>query len=278
MHARARAGAIGCADSTYALIAALKSINRLRGVLTREVVNFPHTLGLGVIESLVACPVSHRQLPKRRRKREQTRSGYLDYSTFFGFSLHSATMVRVKFRYLVVNFLYPQPSTTAKNGKNAPPLPDLVQIHSPTPDALHQGSIMRMVRDGVEELYGDYGAGMISAGLKVNYFSPSTSTAIIRCPRDHYAMVWAALTFITHLPTKPVEIPVVIRVLRVSGTIKKAEEEVIRRSKIIVKRAKAWEGKETLPMVQSVEKAVEKARAGEVLVEVESGSEDGMSE
>jgi len=190
-----------------------------------------------------------------------------------------AAMVRVKFRYLVVNFLYPEPSRTSKT---AHPLPDLVQIHSPTPDAIHAGSIMRMVRDGVEDLYGDYGSGMISAGLKVNYYSASTSTAIIRCPRDHYAMVWAALTFITHLPTKPVETPVVVRVLRVSGTIKKAEEEVIRRSQIIVKRAKAWEAGGTLampmPMLQSVERAVDKARVGEVMASVDEGSEDEMRE
>ncbi|KAH9882060.1 hypothetical protein J1614_001232 [Plenodomus biglobosus] len=178
-------------------------------------------------------------------------------------------MVRVKFRYLVVNFLYPEPITTTTPKPNTPPapLPDLIQIHSPTPDALHQGLIMRMVRDGVEHLYGDYGAGMISAGLKVNYFSPSTSTAILRCPRDHYTMVWAALTFTTHLPTKPLETPVVVRVLRVSGTIKKAEQEVIRRSKLFVQRVRAWEvqaqaqglGGLTIPMVVSVEKAVARA-------------------
>ncbi|KAL6710048.1 RNA-binding protein pop5 [Coniothyrium glycines] len=70
-------------------------------------------------------------------------------------------MVRVKFRYLVVNFLYPEPT-----GKSKTQLPDLVQIHSPTPDGLHIGLLMRMIRDEVTDLYGDYGMGMISAGLK----------------------------------------------------------------------------------------------------------------
>lgn len=70
-------------------------------------------------------------------------------------------MVRVKNRYLVVNFLYPEPAPKSKTQ-----LPDLVQIHSPTPDALKQGFIVRMIRDGVEELFGDYGAGMVSSGLK----------------------------------------------------------------------------------------------------------------
>ncbi|KAF1942990.1 hypothetical protein EJ02DRAFT_453712 [Clathrospora elynae] len=184
-------------------------------------------------------------------------------------------MVRVKNRYLVVNFLYPEPAPKSKTQ-----LPDLIQIHSPSPDAFSAGKLVRMIRDGVEELYGDYGSGMIASSLKVNYCSPSTSTAIIRCPRDHYEMVWAALTYITRLP-KPLDIPVVMRVVRVSGTIKKAEEEVIRRSQQIIKRARAWEGTGGLPMLQSVEKAVDKERRNEieVLATVDDGSEsEGMSE
>lgn len=70
-------------------------------------------------------------------------------------------MVRVKNRYLVVNFLYPEPAAKSKAQ-----LPDLVQIHSPTPDAFKSGFIVRMIREGVEELFGDYGLGMVSSGLK----------------------------------------------------------------------------------------------------------------
>jgi ribonuclease P/MRP protein subunit POP5 len=70
-------------------------------------------------------------------------------------------MVRVKFRYLVVNFLYPEPTS-----KQRAPLPDLVQIHSPTPDAFNAGALMRLLRDAVEDLYGDYGSGMVSSSLK----------------------------------------------------------------------------------------------------------------
>ena len=70
-------------------------------------------------------------------------------------------MVRVKNRYLVVNFLYPEPPAKSKTQ-----LPDVIQIHSPTPDALKQGVIVRMIRDGVEDLFGDYGSGMVSSGLK----------------------------------------------------------------------------------------------------------------
>lgn len=60
-----------------------------------------------------------------------------------------------------MNFLYPEPAAKSKTQ-----LPDLVQIHSPTPDAFHAGVMVRMVREGVEELFGEYGMGMISSGLK----------------------------------------------------------------------------------------------------------------
>ncbi|KAH7395054.1 Rpp14/Pop5 family-domain-containing protein [Phaeosphaeria sp. MPI-PUGE-AT-0046c] len=187
-------------------------------------------------------------------------------------------MVRVKFRYLVVNFLYPSPLPSSKS---KPSVPHLVQIHSPTPDAFHAGLLVRLIRTQIEDLYGDYGMGMVSPGLKINYWSPSTSTAIVRCPRDHYDMVWAALTYITHLP-KPVDLSVVVRVVRVSGTIRKAEEEVIRRAKHIVERAKRWEGEGTdVPMVESVQRAADRERkdAEEVLVRVDtSEGEEDMSE
>jgi len=93
-------------------------------------------------------------------------------------------------------------------------------------------------------------------------------------------MVWAALTYITHLP-KPLDTPVVIRVVRVSGTIKKAEEEVIRQSQHIIKRTRAWDGTGELPMLQSVEKAADKERQreSEVLARIDGGDEsEDMSE
>lgn len=91
-------------------------------------------------------------------------------------------------------------------------------------------------------------------------------------------MVWAALTYVTKLPR--VDTPVVCRVVRVSATIRKAEEEVIRRSQKIIKRAKAWEGRGADPMLNSVEKSVEKERKRDnVLAVVDQGEEsDEMSE
>lgn len=85
----------------------------------------------------------------------------------------------------------------------------------------------------------------------VIYLSPATSTAIIRVSRDHYRLVWAALTFITKLP-KPIEEACCIRVVRCSGTIKKAEEEAVRRAREFIVRARLQGG----GGMEGVEKAV----------------------
>lgn len=77
---------------------------------------------------------------------------------------------------------------------------------------------------------------MLTRSTTVKYFSPATSTAIIRVSRDYYRLVWTALTYITHLP-RPIDQPCVIQVVRVSGTIRKAEEEAVRRARISIRRA-----------------------------------------
>lgn len=86
---------------------------------------------------------------------------------------------------------------------------------------------------------------------KVKYLSPATSTAIIRCPRAAYRFVWAALTYLNAIPaptssaaaaaTKKSEMTMrnaVFRVVRVSGTMRKAEEEAIRRARREIGRTK----------------------------------------
>ncbi|KAF2083128.1 hypothetical protein K490DRAFT_70161 [Saccharata proteae CBS 121410] len=148
-------------------------------------------------------------------------------------------MVRLKHRYLLVNFLYPQPDSTPP--KPLANLPDLVRFHHPSSDKLNPGLLLKLIRETLVDLFGDYGAGMCGGTLQVKYLSPATSTAIIRVSRDHYRMLWAALTYITRLP-HPIGQECVVHVVRVSGTIRKAEEEAIRRAKQSVLRAQQEAG------------------------------------
>ncbi|EFQ97010.1 Rpp14 family protein [Nannizzia gypsea CBS 118893] len=164
-------------------------------------------------------------------------------------------MVRLKHRYLLVNILYP-PQT----GSQKAPLDGKafhLQLHRPTADALTPQALARLVREAVAEMFGDWGMGRLggagAGAVSVKYLSPATSTAIIRCPRASYRLVWSALTYTSSLAVSSTagrqnanendqQQRCVFRVVRVSGTMKKAELEAIRRARVeVVKLTKEWE-------------------------------------
>lgn len=77
----------------------------------------------------------------------------------------------------------------------------------------------------------------------IKYFSPATSTFILRVSRKDYRIAWAALTFMHGVAVDggrdgAVSRECVFRVVRVSGTMKKAEEEAIRRAREMILRAR----------------------------------------
>lgn len=71
----------------------------------------------------------------------------------------------------------------------------------------------------------------------MKYLSSATSTFILRVSRAHYRIVWAALSLMNSLPIKNGK-NCVFRVVRVSGTIRKAEEEAIRRAREMILKAR----------------------------------------
>jgi ribonuclease P/MRP protein subunit POP5 len=73
--------------------------------------------------------------------------------------------------------------------------------------------------------------------IAVKYLSPATSTFILRISRANYRIAWAALSFMNEVPVKDGK-KCVFRVVRVSGTIRKVEEEAIRRARDIMLRAR----------------------------------------
>ncbi|KAF2152457.1 hypothetical protein K461DRAFT_278685 [Myriangium duriaei CBS 260.36] len=147
-------------------------------------------------------------------------------------------MVRLKHRYLLLQILYLDGSSS---------LPGSLAFHSPSSDTLTASILARTIRDSVAEQFGDYGAGLTSASLQVKYFSNPTSTAILRVSRAHHRLVWAACTTLTHLPDRAKSRrECVIRVLRVSGTIKKAELEAVKRAKQVIETARRAGGGELL--------------------------------
>ncbi|CAJ2513895.1 Uu.00g020140.m01.CDS01 [Anthostomella pinea] len=137
-------------------------------------------------------------------------------------------MVRIKERYLLVNILYP-----SEIGSR-PDIPDVVVINQPTTDELTPVALMRGIRAEVAAFFGDHGSGAIEgAAFSVKYSSPATSTFIIRTSRASYRYVWTALTFMDIVPVKHGK-PCTFQVVHVSGTIRKAEEEAIRRARNLI--------------------------------------------
>jgi ribonuclease P/MRP protein subunit POP5 len=163
-------------------------------------------------------------------------------------------MVRVKHRYLLLDILYPEPSSWPTSSTIKTKLPSQtdaqLRIHSPTSDALTPALLAKMVREEVAEIFGDWGVGRLG-GVSVKYLSPATSTAIIRCPRASFRLVWTALTYMSQVPDfnnggMKKGAPAaggkmrscVFRVVKVSGTMKKVEEEAIRRARREISRLK----------------------------------------
>ncbi|KAH8912247.1 hypothetical protein BR93DRAFT_963436 [Coniochaeta sp. PMI_546] len=145
-------------------------------------------------------------------------------------------MVRFKERYLLVNILHPTGDTsTAK--KTDQPVSGILIYNQPTTDHVTPQSLLRAIRAQVAILFGDYGSGAVDRNLQVKYLSLATSTFILRVSRTHYRLVWAALTSMNELPAKNGK-PCTFRVVRVSGTIRKIEEDAIRRAKQIMLAAK----------------------------------------
>lgn len=83
-------------------------------------------------------------------------------------------MVRLKHRYLLVNILYPETAATKPPGSSsAQHTPDIIQFNQPTSDKLNPQLLARIIRDGVGELFGDYGSGMAAGGLVGKFYHSS---------------------------------------------------------------------------------------------------------
>ncbi|KAJ4389837.1 RNA-binding protein pop5 [Gnomoniopsis smithogilvyi] len=144
-------------------------------------------------------------------------------------------MVRIKERYLLVNIIYPEASRD--QSKNS--ISDILVYNQPTVDTFNGRTFTRAIKNEITNLFGDYGAGAVERTLRVKYQSNATSTCIIQCSREHYRLVWAALTMINRVPTKdgPGK-PCIFQVKRVSGTIKQVEQEAVRRARLLILAAR----------------------------------------
>ncbi|KAK3064255.1 hypothetical protein LTS18_008830 [Coniosporium uncinatum] len=159
-------------------------------------------------------------------------------------------MVRIKNRYLLLHILYPTTTTTTTTTTTittsvSSPANDLLLLsHTPSPASLTPQLLLRHIRSHLSLLFGDYGAGVVGGSLALKYFSAATSTAMLRVARQHYRMVWAAVSWIARLPKGVLagEGECVVRVVRVSGSIRSCGEECVRRAKEEILRVRRGSG------------------------------------
>lgn len=171
-------------------------------------------------------------------------------------------MVRLKHRYLVLQLLYPStpPASAATTNSTASPSVSkmavpLILLHAPTSNSFDARALLTLLRSQLFSLFGDTGAAAVAASLKVMYFSGATSTAIVRCRREGWRLLWAACAFVREIEVvggrdrtggsargsggggKGKEVrECVVRIVRVSGTVRKCEEEVVRRARAVIGR------------------------------------------
>ncbi|KAI9831721.1 MAG: hypothetical protein M1826_003052 [Phylliscum demangeonii] len=91
--------------------------------------------------------------------------------------------------------LAPPPPPPPPPKSHSTQIPDMIRFHRPTPSTLTIPILLRLIRAHIGTLYGDYGVGVTGSSLSIKYFSPATSTFIVRVGRDHYRLVWAVLAF-----------------------------------------------------------------------------------
>lgn len=163
-------------------------------------------------------------------------------------------MVRLKTRYILFEILHPQ------NLATIPTVPDPKdqhdnnnnnsdQRHNTTPspldldpkvatalslrhsiDSIETYSLLKLIREAVEQNFGVQGAGSVKDNLILKYFSPRTHVGILRVSRPYVRKAWASLSLINKINDRPV----IIKVLRVSGTIQKSEKAAIQRDKYMI--------------------------------------------
>ena len=138
-------------------------------------------------------------------------------------------MVRLKSRYILFEIIYPDglDRLPSRSEKSLASFNSNVQLRQPSAKTLDSRKIVKIIREAIQSNFGDYGAGATGSTLMVKYFSPITSTGIIRVSRDHVRILWAALSYITNIMNRNA----IIQVVRVSGTIKKCEQAAISRNK-----------------------------------------------
>ena len=107
-------------------------------------------------------------------------------------------MVKFKSRYLLIETLY-------EGERNRP---------------FDASKIANILKNVVENFFGDIGLGRLNKNLQVKYMNNYTNMLIIRVGKENLKLIWTALALINEIDG----INMRMHIIGVSGTIKKAEK------------------------------------------------------
>lgn len=113
-------------------------------------------------------------------------------------------MVKFKSRYILLEILSNQTTQTTS-------FPSL---------RLKPETLADRINKEVNSLYGDRGTGLLKSNFQVKYLNEITNLVIIRVSRDFFPKLHLVLTLMKSIENKEVR----VKILHVSGTIKKIEE------------------------------------------------------
>ncbi|XP_076370040.1 POP5 ribonuclease P/MRP subunit [Tachypleus tridentatus] len=110
-------------------------------------------------------------------------------------------MVRVKQRYFLVEII---PTASRRHLQT--------ELHP----SINERSILRSVRESVEEIHGDFGVGVTQAGFTIKMFNSKTSVFVLRVRRGPHVLVASALSFVRRIGNTSLT----LKTLHLSGTIR----------------------------------------------------------
>ncbi|KAG0668058.1 hypothetical protein C6P45_005109 [Maudiozyma exigua] len=143
-------------------------------------------------------------------------------------------MVRLKSRYVLFEITYPSQTLTNNDCKQNL----LLLKHKSSPKQINSKIIMQEIRRSLQLYLGDYGYGKVNSLLQLKYFSNNTSTGILRCHREDIDLLLTALFYINKLGDNTNNNYIgklVINPIKISGTIKKMEQFIIKRNDRLLK-------------------------------------------
>ncbi|KAH3686519.1 hypothetical protein WICPIJ_002497 [Wickerhamomyces pijperi] len=137
-------------------------------------------------------------------------------------------MVRLKSRYILFEIIYPPTSTNITTTSYS--LKTSLKLHHQT-STISGRELLQLIRTTLNETYGDFGSGLHASSMNVKYFSPRTSTGILRTARDNFELIIGTLMMIRSVQGKNC----IVNVIHVSGTIKMCQDFLIAKNKKLMK-------------------------------------------